>query len=143
MKIYEYEDGSVNYYPEIEDLVGKVFTKVYRDEYNGERYSSGNEALIFENDEEMFIFTHIQDCCESVYIEDVEGELSYLVGSEILQASVEFEDGERKEEWDDSSTWTFYKFATIKGYVDVRWFGSSNGYYSESVDLLYKKKEVK
>lgn len=81
---------------------------------------------------------HWQDCCESVTIEDIVGDLEDLVGEPILLAeeatSDENPDGVTKE-YQDSFTWTFYKFATRKGYVDIRWYGESNGCYSESVDF--------
>jgi len=85
-----------------------------------------------------FMFAHMQDCCESVRINDITGDLQDLVGSPLLMAEkvsgvtpVDFQ-----EEDHESVTWTFYKFATLKGYVDVRWLGESNGYYSEGVDLF-------
>ena len=113
----------------IEDMRGKVFTRVTGGVGDGE--------LVFENATERFGFFHQQDCCEHVSIEDVCGDLQDLVGEPLLLA--EEVSGETpvdlNEEDHESVTWTFYKFATRKGYVDVRWLGESNGYYSEGVSL--------
>jgi len=114
----------------IKDLIGVVMVSVEND---------GNEELVFTaEDGRKWKFYHEQDCCESVLIDDIIGELSDLVGSPICMAE-EIDDGNdesKKDEYDTSYTWTFYKFATIKGYVTVRWYGTSNGYYSESVDFV-------
>ena len=111
----------------IESMVGQVFTSVTQ---------NGSE-MVFENATERFVFFHSQDCCEHVSIEDICGDLQDLVGEPLLIA--EEVSGETpvdfNEEEHDSVTWTFYKFATRRGYVDVRWFGESNGYYSEGVSL--------
>ena len=116
----------------IENMVGKVFTRV-----SGE---VGSDSMVFENATERFVFFHYQDCCESVDINDIVGDLQDLVGEPLLLAEeVQGETPVDFNEMDhESVTWTFYKFATRKGYVDVRWLGESNGYYSESVSLRHK-----
>lgn len=113
----------------IESMVGKTFTKVYTNGYQDE--------LIFENAVERYTFFHDQDCCESVFIEDICGDLNYLVDSPLTMADESCSGGEN-DDFCESYTWTFYKFATAKGFVDVRWYGSSNGYYSEGVNLRYE-----
>jgi hypothetical protein len=116
------------YAPKMIDLVGRVFTEVI---------NNGNE-LILCNDKEYFKFYHEQDCCEHVSIEDITGDLNDLIGEPILFAE---ESSSSDENASDSGTWTFYKLATVKGWVDIRWYGSSNGYYSEGVSLTYGKYE--
>lgn len=117
-----------NFRVAIEQLKGLTPVAVYQDE----------SKFVITTKEGDFKFYHEQDCCENVQIEDVVGEISDLIGNPILLAEeVTSSQGPRPSEYSESFTWTFYKFATIKGYVDVRWLGESNGYYSESVDLMF------
>jgi len=90
---------------------------------------------------DVFDLYHDQDCCESVTVDDICGNLDWLVGSLILFAE-EVCDGDEEpkdSEYDESYTWTFYHLRTMKGTVTIRWYGTSNGYYSESVSLHKKE----
>lgn len=98
-----------------------------------------NERIVFEaTDGTTYNMFHSQDCCESVSVEDVCGDLSDLVFTPIISASEETSDKNPdgvEKSYQDSFTWTFYRISTIKGTVVIRWYGESNGYYSESVDF--------
>lgn len=111
----------------IKEMIGVEMKKVYTSSPDSE------DELVFEAvDGRKFIFRHHRDCCESVSIEDIVGDLEDLEGV-ISEATESSEDDPQAGE---SGTWTFYRFAAAgKGTVTVRWYGSSNGYYSESVYL--------
>jgi hypothetical protein len=66
------------------------------------------------------------------------GDLTDLVENPLLLA-LEAEEPAQDNECDDVGVWTFYNFATVKGYVTVSWLGESNGYYSMSVDHAFQK----
>jgi len=126
---------------EIKDMIGKTFTNI--------EVSKEQDTILFTCDEGIYTMYHEQECCELVEIESIVGDLQDLVGTPMLGAEEVVsqetpEDlmiGEPKEfNRYDGDTWTFYKFKTIKGYVDIRWVGFSNGYYSESVDLIFTPK---
>lgn len=101
-------------------------------------YYGDSESIVFESEDKTWHLYHTQDCCENVYIESIIGDLNDLVGTPILLAELATSDGREEDDPDDygSSTWSFYKLATIKGSVTIRWYGSSNGYYSETVDFM-------
>jgi len=136
---------------EFSELNGKILSKIE---------NIDNEELIFHLETgEKYKLYHSQDCCESVSIEDINGDLEDLIGTPILLAeevnseefqknfeeSFKLEEGKEDRDWNyvnekgetkpESCTWTFYKLATKNGYVDIRWYGESNGYYSEGVDF--------
>jgi hypothetical protein len=125
--MYHFSYSTMN----LSELIGKTLVSVTQD--------AGDGFFVFEDTQgNCYGLTHHQDCCESVDLQDMEGNLDDLVGSPILIAEEVSNDEPPLDPRDDDYglyTWTFYKFATIKGYVDMRFYGTSNGYYSVSVDF--------
>lgn len=98
-----------------------------------EARQEGRDRMILATADRSFLFYHSQDCCESVGIEEIAGDLAALTGSPITRADEEIESGEQDY---DHFTKTTFRLATAKGAIIVRWLGTSNGYYSESVSFV-------
>ena len=123
----EYYDGGV-----FDRLVGKKLIAI-------EGLEVGSEVVTFRCDDgKAMTLVHHSACCESVQVQDVAGNPNDLIGEPVLFAE-ESSNGDDAPPASDyppeSYTWTFYRIGTIKGAVVIRWFGESNGYYSESVSI--------
>jgi hypothetical protein len=119
-------------YIEFSELAGKTLTKI-------DGLEAGSEDVTFEcNDGSLYELSHVPDCCESVSVEDVAGDVSDLLNSRVELAEVitsnDNPPGVTKE-YRDSFTWSFYKIRTNKGSVTIRWYGESNGYYGETASF--------
>lgn len=76
------------------------------------------------------------DC--NVFISTISGDVQDLLNSEILKAETRTNQDENLDpEW----TWTFFTIETKKGFVDITWQGSSNGYYSEEPTFYNHKSD--
>lgn len=113
----------------IPELLNNTFVdiKVYEDK----------EVHFIREDGSRVIMYHQTDCSETVFLEEVIGDLDNLLNIPITMAE------EVKQDLDDYADaeimWTFYKLATVKGYVTLRWYGDSNGFYSVSVSIYDEK----
>lgn len=114
--------------PVFSDLVGKTLVEVIEE----------SDKITFKTNEgEAYKLYHQQDCCEYVTVDDITGDIKDLIGSPILKAEESVNNElPAKSNHDESYTWTFYQLATINGYVTIRWYGTSNGYYSERVEFV-------
>lgn len=121
---------------ELQHLIGKTIVRIE----GLKKYSEG--VTFYTSDGGFLYMYHEQDCCEAVSLEDFVGEVSDLVGSPILLAEEATSRDTGLPGTDDSNTWTFYRFRTAKGSLDLRWCGSSNGYYSESVSLHWTESKA-
>lgn len=100
--------------------------------------NDSEKVVFYSSDGRKFRMFHSQDCCEYVSINEIHGDVEDLISSPILRAEEVTNAESPKPErdlWDDVCEWTFYKLATIKGEVVIRWLGTSNGYYSTDVSF--------
>ena len=88
---------------------------------------------------ETVVMYHEQDCCENVYVEDIDGDIQRLAGQAVLLAEERTNSDNPLDTWDESHTWTFYTIRTNLDTVTIRWYGTSNGYYSEEVSIARYK----
>ena len=119
-----------------EHVIGKTVIDIKTDkhEYISFLFSDGSAMRMY----------HSQDCCESVTINDINGDLNDLIGTPIILAELRtnVNEGGPDNEYNESYTWSFYTFRAHKGFVDIRWYGTSNGYYSETVDIEYHQSDI-
>lgn len=106
------------------ELLGKTITSI-------EGMQQYSEKVLFTcSDGKKYCMLHNQDCCEMVNLEDFEGDYNALLNTPILLA----EESISTEGCEPTAMWTFYKLATVKGDVTLRWLGESE-HYSIDVDF--------
>jgi hypothetical protein len=128
MRYYSYEHRT-----SFDVLVGKTIKSV-------KGLQNGSEEVRFELDNgDTLVMRYEPDCCASCCVDDFSGDVADIIGTPIVVAEDRSQDGSDKVGphgfKEDSATWTFYTIRTHKGTLDIKWFGSSNGYYSESTTL--------
>lgn len=117
-------------------LVGRTITQI-----DGMVPHSEHVEFTFDDGSKLFMY-HSEVCCETVDIEDVIGDPEDLIGSPLTLFEVAQGNLPARREMStldaDSYTWTFVRIATAQGHVDVRWYGESNGWYSEVPAFHYR-----
>src|SRR3990172_5179107 len=105
------------------ELKGKTLTQI--------KGKIGDESINFTcSDGTEYQMIHRQDCCETVTVEDICGDLSNLIDTPILQADESTSEinpvGVNPPERQSTGNyrWTFYILSTVKGSVTIRWYGS-------------------
>ena len=112
---------------DISILVGKKITNI-DDRCDG--------YLFHTDDNKIYLMSHRQNCCESVGVQDISGNLQDLVGEVVSYADSDCETppGEDVSHY-DSFTFTNFHIKSGQIYVKITWLGTSNGYYGEGVDF--------
>lgn len=111
----------------MKEIIGKTPVKIE---------CSDDEISMQFSDGTSCEWMHYQRCCETVYVDDVNGDWANLIGSPLLVAE-ERDSSDAPYKGGECEEWTFYTFRGIGGSVDVKWYGDSNGYYSTAVSFTF------
>lgn len=110
---------------EFKDLIGKTIIEI-------EGLDEASESITFHfSDGTAACSYHSQDCCESVDVDRIEGNLVSIIGLPIVEAD-ESNDSQSDPPGAESWTWTRQRIKTAAGEVTIVWLGTSNGYYGET-----------
>lgn len=114
----------------MKELIGKKVSAAY--------VGNADEVLLFLTDAGPIAYKTYGDCCSETWFADIVG-VSALIGGTVrtVEDSVpddyNDEDGRCRQEYDSVYG---HKVVTDKGYVDIVYRNSSNGYYGGSCDLM-------
>lgn len=103
------------------------------------KYENDAVKLTFDNGK-ILVFTHRQDCCESVHFSSSDYPITDMIGDTVNKIEVRTESNDPNDEY-MSETWTFIYIHTTKGVNVMKWQGSSNGWYSETPDWIYEDED--
>ena len=129
---------------EVKELIGKILKVIVVDQSKENIificYDKPSELGYCAKNGDIYRMFHMQECCEDVRIEEIDGDINWLINAPIVEAAEETNTDNPKAIDPDNPenkyhTWTFYKFSTRKGSVTIRWYGTSSGAYSERVNF--------
>lgn len=115
-------------HPDFSELVGKTLKSVKLE----------NAVLFLETDDgALYTQQYYEDCCAGCGLIDGLDDLVKLIGQKIVVVAEETTSRDMPSDYKpdyepESFTWTFYTIRTFEGTAVLRWYGSSNGYYSET-----------
>ncbi len=114
----------------MKELIGKKIS--------GLRINEDQRVLVFDTDQGAVGYEAYGDCCSESWFADITG-VSAMIGGTVQpveEVSIDryhVEDGRTLQEYDEAYG---YKLTTDKGYADIVFRNSSNGYYGGSIDPL-------
>ncbi len=101
----------------------------------GLRINEDQSVLVFDTDQGAVGYAAYGDCCSESWFADITGVSAMLGGTvqtvdEVSMEGYNVEDGRCRQESDEAYG---YKLTTDKGYADIVFRNSSNGYYGGSI----------